>query len=42
VIYSRYALGNGWEGIDHPYSRGYESGDALRLGANILLYAMTH
>jgi len=42
VIYSRYALGNGWEGIDHPYSRGYESGDALRLGTNILLYAMTH
>jgi hypothetical protein len=42
VIYSRFALGNGWEEFDHPYSRGYASTDALRLGTNVVVYAMTH
>jgi len=42
VIYSRYALGNGWEQFPHPYSKGYSEPDALRLAANILVYAMTH
>jgi hypothetical protein len=42
VIYSPYDLGNGWEGIPHPYSLGYSSRDALRLGANAIVYAMTH
>jgi len=42
VIYSRYDLGNGWEGIHYPYSLGYCSRDALRIGANVLVYAMTH
>ena len=42
VVYSRYDLGCGWEMMEHPYSRGYESRDALRLGLNILMYAETH
>ena len=42
VIYSRYDLGCGWEGQTHPYARGYSPRDALRLGANCLVYALTH
>jgi len=42
VMYSRYDLGGGWQGTDHPLSFGYASEDALKLGANIVVYAMTH
>ena len=42
VIYTPYDLGNGWEGIPHPYSLGYSPQDALRLGANAVVYSMTH
>ena len=42
VVYSRFNLGNGWERFPHPYSRGYASDDAIRLGVNILAYAMSH
>jgi len=42
VIFSRYDLGNGWEGIDHPWARGLEPQDALRIGVNAVVYAMTH
>ena len=42
VIYTPYDLGNGWEGIPHPYSQGYSPQDALRLGSNIVVYSMTH
>ncbi len=42
VIYSPYALANGWERFDHPYSRGYDSASALKIGVNILVYAMSH
>ena len=42
VVYSRFALGNGWEQFNHPYSRGYSSTDALRIGINLVVYAMTH
>jgi hypothetical protein len=42
VVYSRFDLGNGWEQFPHPYSYGYESEDALRLGTNLLVYAVTH
>lgn len=42
VIYSQFALGNGWEQFPHPYNRGYADRDALRLGTNIFVYAMTH
>ena len=42
VIYSRYDIGNGWEGIPHPYSQGYSPQDSLRIGANAVIYSMTH
>jgi hypothetical protein len=42
VIFSPYDLGNGWEGVDHPFTKGYAAKDALRLGVNIINYAMTH
>jgi len=42
VIYSRFDFGCGWEGEDHPYAYGVAPGDALKLGINVILYAMTH
>ncbi len=42
VVYSRFDLGNGWEQFPHPYSYGYESEDAFKLGTNVLVYAVTH
>lgn len=42
VIYTPYSLGNGWEQIPFPYNFGYADADALRLGVNILAYAVTH
>jgi hypothetical protein len=42
VIYSQFSLSNGWEQMGFAYNRGYSDGDALRLGVNILSYALTH
>ena len=42
VVYSPYDLGCGWELKPHPYGIGYESADAIKLGVNIVLYAVTH
>ena len=42
VVYSKYDLGSGWEAINHPYSLGYTSEDAMKIGANVVVYAMTH
>ncbi len=42
VAYSRFDLGNGWEQFPHPYSYGYDDQDSLRLGTNLLVYAVTH
>jgi hypothetical protein len=42
VLYSRYDLGNGWEGIDHPFTRGVAARDALKIAVNTIVYAMTH
>lgn len=41
VIYSPLSLGNGWEQLNFPYNVGYSNADALKLGANALVYAMT-
>lgn len=41
VIYSPYGLSCGWEQLACPYDRGYAQRDALRLGMNIFVYAMT-
>jgi len=42
VLYSHYDLGNGWEGVDHPFTRGLAKEDALKIGVNAVVYAMTH
>jgi len=42
VIYSPFDLGCGWEQEECPFCRGVAPRDALRLGASILVYAMTH
>ena len=42
VIYSPLGLSNGWEQLPYAYNRGYADTDALRLGVNILTYALTH
>ena len=42
VIYSPFDLEAGWQGMDHPLARAYTSDSALKLGINIVMYAMTH
>jgi hypothetical protein len=42
VVYSRFDLGNGWEQFPHPYTYGYSDKDALALGTNIIVTAVTH
>jgi hypothetical protein len=42
VVYSPLSLSNGWEQLGFAYNRGYADRDALRLGVNILSYALTH
>lgn len=42
VIWSRYSLSNGWEQLPNPYAKAYEDVDSLKLGTNLLVYALTH
>jgi hypothetical protein len=42
VVYSKFDLGNGWEQFLHAYSYGVKDEDALRIGTNAIVYAMTH
>ena len=42
VIYSRFGLGSQWDGLVRPYAMAYSHKDALKLGANIITYTMTH
>lgn len=42
VIYSPLSLANGWEQLGFAYNRGYGDADSLRIGVNLLAYAMTH
>jgi hypothetical protein len=42
VIFSHWSLGNGWEQLPNPYAKGYADQDALKLGTNILVFALTH
>jgi len=42
VIYSPVGLGTEWDGQTRPYALCYDSKDALKLGLNIMVYAMTH
>jgi len=40
LVYSRYDLGCGWAQHRCPYRKGIASDDALRLGVNIIVFAM--
>ncbi len=42
VMFCPYALGNGWEKEEHPFTKGMEPEDALKLGVNIIVYSQTH
>ncbi|MBP5511426.1 MAG: DUF4159 domain-containing protein [Kiritimatiellae bacterium] len=41
VIYSPIGMAGAWELSPNPWSKSYLSGDALKLGCNILLFAST-
>lgn len=42
VVYSRFDLGNGWEQFPHAYSYGLKDESALKIGTNVIVYAITH
>jgi len=42
VFFSPFDMAAGWQGDDHPLACGYERGDALLLGANLVTYCLTH
>ncbi|MFW6132525.1 MAG: DUF4159 domain-containing protein [Planctomycetota bacterium] len=42
VVYSSMSLSNGWEELGFAFARGYSDADALRIGVNLLAYAVTH
>ena len=42
VIYSPIDLEAGWQGLDHPLAKAYQPESAMKLGVNIIMYAMTH
>lgn len=41
VVYSPYGIAGGWEMSQTPYADGYEDPDTIKLGQNILHYAIT-
>ena len=42
IVYSPFDLGCGWEQFPHAYGYGYKSEDALKIGTNVIAYALTH
>jgi len=42
VIYSPIGLGTQWDGVERPFAKCYAARDALKLGMNAIVYAMTH
>lgn len=42
LVYCKYDLGNGWENTNDPFAASYSPQDSIRLGLNIILYALTH
>ncbi len=42
VMFCPFALGNGWEKEEHPFTKGIEPQDAMKLGINIVVYSQTH
>ncbi len=41
VLYSPFGLAGGWELSQSPYAFGYDDGSAMKIGENILMYAIT-
>jgi hypothetical protein len=41
VIYSKFGLQGGWEMSASPYAHGYNEASSIKLGQNILMYAIT-
>jgi len=41
VVYSRFGMAGGWEMSQSPYARGYNEIGSLKIGQNILMYAIT-
>ena len=42
VIYSPFALAGGWEMSQSPYARGYNNLGSIKIGQNVLMYAVTN
>jgi len=42
IMYSKYDMGGGVQGIRTPFSKGIAAPDAARLATNIVIYAMSH
>lgn len=42
VIYSKLSLSAGWEQLPRAYNIGYADADALKLGVNVFMYAVSH
>ena len=42
VIYSPLSMSAGWEQLPRAYNRGYADEDALKLGVNVFMYAVSH
>ena len=42
VIYSPLSMSAGWEQLPRAYDNGYADEDALKLGVNVFMYAVSH
>lgn len=42
LAYCKYDLGNGWEGTADPFASSLSAADSVKLGMNIILFALTH
>ncbi len=42
VMYSPFGLGCGWDGEQNPFAKALVPRDSLRVGLNLLVYALTH
>lgn len=42
VIYSKLSLSAGWEQLPRAYNLGYADDDAVKLGVNVFMYAVSH
>ncbi|MBN2302654.1 MAG: DUF4159 domain-containing protein [Lentisphaerae bacterium] len=41
IIYSKYGMAGGWEMSQSPFALGYDETGSMKLGQNILMYAIT-